>query len=199
MFPTTVWTTIHAAGDGRGDALERVATRYRPAVQAFLRGRGLPDAEADDVCQDVFVRVLSGGVLAKADPERGRFRSLLLSVTRHVMVDRLRKRREDALGEYDVAQADDRDDAFDREWVLHLSRVAMERMEEEESPFLDVLRKHLAGVAQDRRKLWQARRKLIAMIRREIAMTCATHQDFEDETAYLSRFLAPSEKKGQKE
>ena len=94
VFPTTIWTTIHQAGEQDTVALEDVAQRYRQPVFEYIRRRGFNGNDAEDICQDVFVRVLQGGVLAKADRQRGRFRSLLLSVTTHVILDRLRKRRE---------------------------------------------------------------------------------------------------------
>lgn len=189
MFPTTVWTTIRRAGDSDSAAWERFASRYRPAVRAFLMQRRYSEAEADDIVQDVFVRLLGSPVLSGADPSKGRFRSLLLAVTRHALADRARKRREPTFETIEVAQRAERDDAFDRAWVLHLSHVAIEKLREEGSPYYEVLAGHIAGLPQERRRLWIARRKLISLIRHEIAMTCASHEEFEQEAAYLSRFL----------
>jgi DNA-directed RNA polymerase specialized sigma24 family protein len=151
--------------------------------------RRYSEAEADDIVQDVFVRLLGSPVLSGADPSKGRFRSLLLAVTRHALADRARKRREPTFETIEVAQRAERDDAFDRAWVLHLSHVAIEKLREEGSPYYEVLAGHIAGLPQERRRLWIARRKLISLIRHEIAMTCASHEEFEQEAAYLSRFL----------
>ena len=93
MFPTTVWTTIRQAGHRNDVALQQFALAYRPPLAEFIRLQGFSDAETDDLCQDVFVRLLHGEVLAKADPDKGRLRSLLLAVTRHVIQDTRRRRK----------------------------------------------------------------------------------------------------------
>ena len=92
MFPSTIWTTIRLAGEQEQDALEEFAQRYRAPILNYIQKRGFLGNDAEDLCQDVFVRVLQGRVLAKADRERGRFRSLLLAVTSRVIQHRLRKR-----------------------------------------------------------------------------------------------------------
>ncbi len=166
--------------------------RYRQPILEFIRTRGFQGNDAEDLCQDVFVRVLKGGVLAKADRDRGRFRSLLLSVTTHVILDRLRKRRETPVEDPELHQpAGSQEPEFDQGWALYLTQRAMERLADEGSPYYKVLEGHLSGNPQDRNKLWIARRKLAAHIRREVAFTCATRDDFEEEMAYLARFLRP--------
>ncbi len=88
------------------------------------------------------------------------------------------------------AAPDRNEDAqFDLQWTLHLAAIALEKLEAEGSPYVQVLRAHLAGDRPDRNKLWIARRKLIAGIRREIALTTRSHREFEEEVAYLSRYL----------
>ena len=194
MFPTTMWSTIRQAAASDGPALERLAEKYRPAIVAFLRRRGFCESDADDVCQDVFVRLLAGRVLANADPAKGRFRSLLLAVTTHQIQDRLRRRSDAPLVDPDSQPADRRDADFDRQWVVHLANIALDLLEEQGSAYFAVLRDHLAGERQDRQRLWIARRKLIALIRHEIALTCATQAEFEEEVAYLSAYLRPRKK-----
>jgi RNA polymerase sigma factor (sigma-70 family) len=190
MFPTTLWTTIRQAGRADSEALQRFAARYRPAVREYVRRKGFADSDAEDICQDVFVRVLSSRVLAGADPGRGRFRSLLLTITSRAIADRLRRRRE-VFSELPPTAEMERDPQFDAEWILNLAERAMSRLREDNSPYHQVLAEHLAGRKQDRQRLWIARRKLIALIRNEIALTCDSHQVFEREVAYLSEFLRP--------
>ncbi len=190
MFPTTIWTTIHRAGEQDSSALQRVAERYRQPVLEHIRRRGFQGNDAEDVCQDVFLRVLQGGVLAKADRNRGRFRSLMLAVTTHVILDRFRKRRDVPVEDIDAPQHEETDD-FDRSWALHLTEHAIERLRDEGSPYYEVLSGHLAGQPQNRNKLWIARRKLAAEIRRQVAYTCATREDFDEEMAHLAPYLRP--------
>ncbi len=65
MFPTTIWTTIRQAGEQDAGALDDFAERYRRPVLEYVQRRGFRGADGDDICQDVFLRVLKGGVLAK--------------------------------------------------------------------------------------------------------------------------------------
>lgn len=190
MFPTTVWTDIARAGARDQEALESFAQRYRAPVLEFIRRRGLSDAEAEDACQDAFLRVLKGDVLSRADAGRGRFRALLLTVVRRTLLDRARRdaRTPEQPLEHDPA-SDERDPDFDRAWILHLAEQAMQALRAEGSSYHEVLRDHLAGRPQDRQKLWIARKKLIAKIRHEVALTCGSHEEFEEEVAYLSQYL----------
>jgi len=190
VFPTTLWTAIRLAGDADASALETFARSYRPPILSYVRSRGFSENEADDICQDAFVRILAGDVLAKASAARGRFRCLVLTVVVRTIQDRLRRRKsEQSLGEHDPA---DRDPDFDRQWVLHLSERALKRLGDQGSPYYEVLRRHLEGEPQDRRRLHNARKKLIALIRAEVAETCSSQQEFAAEVAYLSEFLRPA-------
>lgn len=192
MFPTTIWTRIREAGEQDTEALDEFARRYTPAVLEHVRARGFRGPDAEDLCQEVFLRVLQGGVLGKADKSRGRFRGLLRTVTLHTIQDRLRKRR--PAPTLEVEPADEAaDDGFDQCWAWHLTERALARLEAQGSPYHAVLVGNLKGEKQDRNKVWIARRKLTECIRREIAETCTSQEDFEAEIAYLAPFLRPTE------
>ena len=188
MFPTTVWTTIRRAGDEDDAALERFARAYRAPVLRYIRGRGFAPGDAEDLCQEVFLRILNGRVLERADARHGRFRSLLLSVTRHVIVDRARRRSETPVANLEPV---DRDPDFDREWALELTWRAIDSLRQSGSRYHEVLSAHLDGKPTDRQKLWIARRKLAELIRADVARTCGSHEEFEAEVSYLSRYLRP--------
>lgn len=84
----------------RGDleALETLYARYaRPVFSLAVRVLG-DEAEAEEITQDVFERAWRHA--ASFDRERGRFATWLLSVTHHVAIDavRKRKRRPQAVG-----------------------------------------------------------------------------------------------------
>ena len=69
MFPGTVWTTIRRAGEDDREALERFASAYRPPVLRFLQRRGFSSTDAEDLCQEVFLRLIRGRVLSRAESE----------------------------------------------------------------------------------------------------------------------------------
>lgn len=79
---------LRAASDGNTDARSLFAGNYAGPVRAYLghRWRGNRMASAiDDAVQDVFVECMKpGGVLERADPEKGDFRALLYGVARNV-------------------------------------------------------------------------------------------------------------------
>jgi RNA polymerase sigma factor (sigma-70 family) len=67
-------------------------TYWRP-IFAFICRRGYSVPDAQDLTQDFFLMVLEGDILKRADPNRGRFRSLLLKAVQNFLVDdTIRKR-----------------------------------------------------------------------------------------------------------
>lgn len=90
-FPTTHWSVVLAAGRERspqGDAaLETLAQAYWYPIYAFLRREGCAAAEAQDLTQAFFARLLEKNYPAQADRARGRFRSFLLLTLRHFLSD----------------------------------------------------------------------------------------------------------------
>lgn len=83
-FPTTAWTFIRAAQDPQHadftPAVNGFITRYWRPVFCFLRARGYPLHAAEDLTQEFFTRFLERDWLRRADPERGRFRTFLLTI-----------------------------------------------------------------------------------------------------------------------
>lgn len=81
-FRTTRWSLIATAGGGEGErrrALEELCDQYWPPVYAFARGSGSDADRALDLTQGFFADLLARESLARADQERGRFRTFLLS------------------------------------------------------------------------------------------------------------------------
>jgi DNA-directed RNA polymerase specialized sigma24 family protein len=191
MFQTTVWDDVKAAGAHDADAMNRIAEQYRAPILAFIRSRGVAGPEAEDFCHDVFVRVLAGGVIGKADATKGTFRTLLCTVTIRVMQDWRRKRRELPWEGLDPAVVPE---GFDRLWVLHLVERAFAALKRTSPASYEALRGHLTGRPPERNKLWIARRKLSSLIRNEIALTCRSPEELEAEVARLSPYLRPAEK-----
>ncbi len=100
----TDWTLINEAGqvdtEAASDALERMVRRYWPAVYAFIRSAGKDVHESSDLTQGFICDVIiSRRLCATADPQRGRFRSLLLGSLKNYMRENdRRKARKRSLG-----------------------------------------------------------------------------------------------------
>ncbi|MCL2648935.1 MAG: hypothetical protein FWD61_18375 [Phycisphaerales bacterium] len=86
-FSPTQWTVILAAVNAEGvetesrarAALEKLAKTYWYPLYAFIRRRGIPATEAEDLTQAFFARLLEKGTLTTVDREKGKFRSFLLA------------------------------------------------------------------------------------------------------------------------
>lgn len=77
-FPTTRWSLVLASGDraaGRA-AWNTLAQRYRVPIHAYFRARYGAD-QADDLTNAFFAESISGDWWARADVERGSFRTYL--------------------------------------------------------------------------------------------------------------------------
>jgi RNA polymerase sigma factor (sigma-70 family) len=117
---------------------------YAPVVYGFARKRGLQDADAADVMQEVLRSVSSVAPRLEYDPARGTFRGWLFTVTRNKVFNFLdgRKRRVLGSGDSRVQQrleqqaADDGDMASDWEtdYQRTIAAQAMERVKREFQP-----------------------------------------------------------------
>ena len=91
QFPTTRWTLVLAAGDpGRKEArsaLVDLCENYWYPLYAYFRRRGYSADQAQDLTQGFFVCVLEGRYLDRADPEKGRFRSFILTSLKFFVAD----------------------------------------------------------------------------------------------------------------
>jgi len=89
-FATTHWSLISRAttpsAEGRA-ALETLCRAYWFPVYAFARKQGCTPLDAEDVAQDFFAEIVQSEFLQRADPERGRFRSYLLTAVRRRIVN----------------------------------------------------------------------------------------------------------------
>lgn len=90
-FATTRWSLVLAAGGTASsqsrDALETLCTLYWHPVYAYIRRQGHSPEEAEDLTQGFFARLLESSALEAADPQRGRFRSFLLTSVKHFLAD----------------------------------------------------------------------------------------------------------------
>src|SRR5258708_1099504 len=86
-FALTRWSVVLAAGNSDSsnaqDALENLCRAYWPPLYAFVRRQGHSPADAQDLTQEFFARLLQKNSLGAVDPAKGRFRSFLLASLKH--------------------------------------------------------------------------------------------------------------------
>src|SRR5262252_2045498 len=84
QFITTRWSMVLSCADSEvasgaaRDALSELCKTYWRPLFTYICRRGYSAQDAEDLTQDFFTNLLQGPLLQRADPERGRFRSLLL-------------------------------------------------------------------------------------------------------------------------
>jgi len=150
-FGSTHWSVVaRAALPGSADAraaIEELCRAYWWPLYAYLRRIGRSHDDASDLVQGLFSELIEKGRFAHADPERGRFRSWLLSALKFRLSHE--REREHALKRGGRARAIplDRLDAerrwqdfstrdldaellFDRAWALAVLARALAAVEE---------------------------------------------------------------------
>jgi len=82
-FSTTHWSVVVEAAKGNSttsvEALEKLCRIYWYPLYAFARRRGCNPEEAEDLSQGFFGRLIEKESLKTVGPEKGRFRSFLLT------------------------------------------------------------------------------------------------------------------------
>jgi RNA polymerase sigma factor (sigma-70 family) len=98
-FVTTRWSLLRQRYAPRGrpsqvdPALAQLCHIYWRPIFTFIYRRGYSEADAQDLTQDFFLMIMEGSLLRSADPQRGRFRSLLLRSLQNFLIDVAVKRR----------------------------------------------------------------------------------------------------------
>lgn len=149
VFQNTLWSQVFAAGKinspNSTQALEELCRVYWFPIYAFLRRWGHDREEARDLTQGFFAYVLEQNALAKADPERGRFRSFLLGILKNYVSNQqnwakaIKRGGQQKLVSIDEETAEGLyanepgtnvtpDALFERRWALAVLEEAMNRL-----------------------------------------------------------------------
>jgi RNA polymerase sigma-70 factor (ECF subfamily) len=127
-----------------GDPGDRAAWQqfvelYGRLVYTFARRRGLQDADAADLTQEVFLALAQGAGRWRYDPQQGSFRGWLYGVTHHKLARFLQRRQTQPLGSGDSnaqqrlaeepGPSDGLEQAWEQEFQRQLFRVAAEQVQ----------------------------------------------------------------------
>ncbi len=97
VFVTTRWSVVLTAGNGESPparaALEKLCQTYWYPLYAYVRRRGRSPEDAQDLTQEFFARLLEGKWVERADRQKGKFRSFLLTVMNRFLSDEWDKAR----------------------------------------------------------------------------------------------------------
>lgn len=149
-FQTTHWSMIVAAGDQQdvssSDALAELCQHYWKPLYAFVRRSGYQFADAQDLTQAFFERLIEKRFIQTADENRGRFRTFLLAAMKNFIMNEWKKSTRQKRGggailslEFaeaegslviDPAGGETPESDFDRDWALGLMGRVIQRLEE---------------------------------------------------------------------
>src|SRR5689334_4979716 len=91
VFATTHWSVVLSARDEdtaiSGAALETLCQTYWNPVYAYARRQGHSPADAQDMTQGFFARLLSADYLQSVAREKGKFRTFLLVALKRFLVN----------------------------------------------------------------------------------------------------------------
>jgi RNA polymerase sigma factor (sigma-70 family) len=153
VFPSTHWSVVFAAGKSEaepqtaGAALAELCRGYWAPLYGFVRSRGHTVHDAQDLTQSFFAYVLEHKVYARANRQKGRFRSFLLASLKNFLADAADREQTLKRGgaqiflplhEEQAQEAEslfqthsgisNEDWLFDRSWAESLVATALERL-----------------------------------------------------------------------
>ena len=151
QFETTHWSVVQRAGDSQAPesaaALEKLCRAYWYPVYAFVRASGYGPEDSSDVTQEFFLQLLERKWLARADPDRGRFRNFLLASVKNLLANQWKREHTvkrgsgqilpfDAMNPEERYRLEPRDYTtpellFERRWAAALLARVLERLRAE--------------------------------------------------------------------
>ena len=91
IFATTHWSVVLEAGQEdspkASEAMAHLCRTYWYPLYAYIRRKGYNPADAQDLTQEFFTRLLQKNYPAQADRAKGKFRSFLLLTLNHFLAD----------------------------------------------------------------------------------------------------------------
>lgn len=131
---------IARAKEGDRDALRRLYIRYSDNVYGYVRSIVRDDKEAEDLTQQVFMKLIT--VIVKYEDQGVPFSGWLLRLARNVALDHLRRRRPTPTEEVLGVDSHDDEEARERARDLH---AALATLPEEQRSVM--VMRHVVGLS----------------------------------------------------
>lgn len=170
-FRVTHWSVVLAAGRSESThaqaALEQLCANYWHPIYFYVRRQGHSPADAQDLTQEFFARLLARNDLAAVDRSKGRFRSFLLASLKHFLANEWDKAKAQKRGggqlplsidastaessyAFEPAENITPDKLYERRWALALlgqvmSQLKAEYARQEKAEVFDALKGTLTG------------------------------------------------------
>ncbi len=171
VFNTTHWSVVlEAGGSDSPEAAAAIASLchiYWYPLYAYVRRQGHSFADAQDLTQEFFARLLERNYLQLADQKRGRFRTFLLTSLKYFLINEWRKMNCEKRGggqqlisldveatetRFRAEPADHRtpDKAFERQWAMAVLTRVLDQLQAEfaaagRGPVFEELKSSLTG------------------------------------------------------
>jgi DNA-directed RNA polymerase specialized sigma24 family protein len=171
-FQTTHWTLVLRARETQSEksaqeALSNFCEAYWPPLYAFVRHRGHPSPEAQDLVQGFFAHLLEQETLSRANQDKGKLRTFLLGSLQNFLFNEYDRAHalkrggghqivsiDDHLPEAEASMMDTMhlsdSAAYDLVWASNIVKRAWQQLQdafesEGKAEWLEVLRPFVAG------------------------------------------------------
>lgn len=152
FLSTTQWSSIILLKDLKNPeaqiALANLFKKYWTPLYIYVRRKGYNVEDSQDLVQGFFTDLIEKEYLKKADKEKGRFRSFLLSSMNHYLINEWDKKKalkrggdkiilsldfEEAEGNYkkEPSSSLSPDKIYERQWVVSLLNMVLDKLKQE--------------------------------------------------------------------
>jgi len=204
-----MWTNLGKIKHGQKDLFNDMIRKYQQPIAKFLMLRGFKIYEAEDICQETFIQITSDNFLSQADKDKGKFRSLILSVVKNLSYNYLkknnsRKKKETAAMESSTDHMTD--ESFNECWAFNIIQDALDKLkaisQESKVPYYDIIYLRFfdnlsfediriklgLGEKELRNHTKYANRKIKCIILDLIKQYCSSLDEFQHEVQSLSKY-----------
>src|SRR6185295_3791790 len=150
-FQPTLWTVVLKAKNHHREALEELIKTYWKPVYVYIRRWGYPSEESKDLSQGFFSELLERDFLRGVSPEKGKFRTFLLTVLKRYLINESERKRAQKRGggkaqlsldftraerDFTIMPVSDEtpERSFNRQWALEAMGRALVSLSREMEP-----------------------------------------------------------------